>query len=35
LVTSRKNRPAVQAFLEALASEEIRVALQRAGFCKA
>ena len=35
LVTARKNRPAVQVFLEALASEEIRVALQRAGFCKA
>src|SRR6202142_3165250 len=35
LVTARKNRPAVQVFLEALASEEIRVALARAGFWKA
>ena len=35
LVTARKDRPAVQVFLEALASEEIRVALERAGFCKA
>jgi putative molybdopterin biosynthesis protein len=32
LVASRKQRPAVQAFLDALASEESRAALQRAGF---
>ncbi|MDO9060198.1 MAG: substrate-binding domain-containing protein, partial [Bradyrhizobium sp.] len=32
LVTARKQRPAVQAFLAALASEEGRAALQRAGF---
>jgi len=32
LVTARKNRPAVQAFLRALASEESRDALERAGF---
>jgi putative molybdopterin biosynthesis protein len=32
LVTSRKQRPAVQAFLDALASEESRDALARAGF---
>ena len=32
LVTARKQRPAVQAFLEALASEEVRAALRRAGF---
>jgi putative molybdopterin biosynthesis protein len=32
LVTARKNRPAVQAFLRALASEEARAALERAGF---
>jgi putative molybdopterin biosynthesis protein len=32
LVTARKQRPAVQAFLRALASEESRAALQRAGF---
>lgn len=32
LVTARKERPAVRAFLEALASEDIRAALQRAGF---
>ena len=35
LVTARKNRPAVQAFLEALASEESRAALTQAGFRKA
>jgi molybdate-binding protein len=35
LVTARKNRPAVQAFLQALASEESRAALERAGFRKA
>ncbi|WP_079607087.1 molybdopterin biosynthesis protein [Bradyrhizobium erythrophlei] len=35
LVTARKNRPAVQAFLEALASEESRAALEAAGFRKA
>jgi putative molybdopterin biosynthesis protein len=35
LVTARKHRPAVQAFLEALASEETRAALERAGFRKA
>jgi putative molybdopterin biosynthesis protein len=32
LVTARKQRPAVQAFLAALASEDGRAALQRAGF---
>ena len=32
LVTARKNRPAVQAFLQALASEESRAALEQAGF---
>jgi molybdenum cofactor synthesis domain-containing protein len=32
LVTARKQRPAVQAFLKALASEESRAALERAGF---
>ncbi|QPF88301.1 molybdopterin biosynthesis protein [Bradyrhizobium genosp. L] len=32
LVTARKQRPAVQAFLEALASDESRVALTKAGF---
>jgi putative molybdopterin biosynthesis protein len=32
LVTARKQRPAVQAFLEALASEESRAALALAGF---
>src|SRR5258708_738150 len=32
LVSARKQRPAVQAFLEWLASEETRAALQRAGF---
>ncbi|QWG14302.1 molybdopterin biosynthesis protein [Bradyrhizobium sediminis] len=32
LVTARKQRPAVQAFLKALASEEGRAALVRAGF---
>jgi molybdate-binding protein len=32
LVTARKQRPAVQAFLEALASEEGRRALEQAGF---
>jgi putative molybdopterin biosynthesis protein len=35
LVTARKQRPAVQAFLDALASDESRVALERAGFTKA
>jgi molybdenum cofactor synthesis domain-containing protein len=35
LVTARKNRPAVQAFLQALASEESRAALEQAGFRKA
>jgi molybdenum cofactor synthesis domain-containing protein len=35
LVTARKNRPAVRAFLEALASEEGRAALEAAGFRKA
>ena len=35
LVTARKNRPAVRAFLEALASEETRAALEQAGFRKA
>jgi putative molybdopterin biosynthesis protein len=32
LVTARKQRPAVQAFLQALASEESRAALAQAGF---
>ena len=32
LVTARKNRPAVQAFLQALASDESRAALAQAGF---
>src|SRR3954454_24237566 len=32
LVTSRRNRPAVQAFLRALASDESRSALTQAGF---
>ena len=32
LVTARKQRPAVQAFLDALASEQGRAALQQAGF---
>jgi putative molybdopterin biosynthesis protein len=32
LVTARKQRPAVQAFLDALASEEGRAALTQAGF---
>src|SRR6202163_739726 len=35
LVTARKERPAVQAFLRALASEESRTALEHAGFRKA
>jgi putative molybdopterin biosynthesis protein len=32
LVTARKQRPAVQAFLQALASDEGRAALAEAGF---
>jgi putative molybdopterin biosynthesis protein len=32
LVTARKGRPAVQAFLDALGSDEARAALERAGF---
>ncbi|MBR0717153.1 molybdopterin biosynthesis protein [Bradyrhizobium liaoningense] len=32
LVTARKQRPAVQAFLDALASDDSRAALERAGF---
>jgi putative molybdopterin biosynthesis protein len=32
LVTARKQRPAVQAFLQALASDEGRAALEQAGF---
>jgi putative molybdopterin biosynthesis protein len=32
LVTARKQRPAVQAFLDALASQEGRAALEQAGF---
>jgi putative molybdopterin biosynthesis protein len=32
LVTARKQRPAVEAFLAALASDETRTALQQAGF---
>jgi putative molybdopterin biosynthesis protein len=35
LVTARKQRPAIQAFLDALGSEESRAALERAGFSKA
>jgi putative molybdopterin biosynthesis protein len=35
LVTARKHRPAVQAFLRALASQESRAALEAAGFRKA
>ena len=35
LVTARKQRVGVQAFLDALASEESRAALERAGFTKA
>jgi putative molybdopterin biosynthesis protein len=35
LVTARKQRPAVQAFLDALSSNESRMALERAGFTKA
>src|SRR5579863_7921689 len=35
VVTARKQRPAVRAFLEALASDESRLALERAGFTKA
>jgi len=34
LVTARKHRPAVQAFLQALASQESRAALEAAGFRK-
>jgi len=32
LVSARKNRPAVQAFLSALASDDSRAALEKAGF---
>jgi putative molybdopterin biosynthesis protein len=32
LVTARKQRPAVQVFLDALAATESRAALERAGF---
>jgi putative molybdopterin biosynthesis protein len=32
LVTARKQRPAVQAFLDALGSNEARAALERSGF---
>lgn len=32
LMTARKQRPAVQAFLDALGSDEARTALERAGF---
>lgn len=32
LVTTRKNRPAVQVFFDALGSDEVRAALKRAGF---
>jgi putative molybdopterin biosynthesis protein len=32
VVTARKHRPAVQAFLQALASEKSRAALEAAGF---
>jgi putative molybdopterin biosynthesis protein len=35
LVTARRERAGVQAFLEALASDESRAALKRAGFTKA
>jgi molybdenum cofactor synthesis domain-containing protein len=35
LVSARRNRPAVQAFLDALASEQSRAALTKAGFRKA
>src|SRR4051794_26026674 len=35
LVTARKQRPAVQAFLAALSSDEARAALERAGFRRA
>jgi molybdenum cofactor synthesis domain-containing protein len=35
LVTSRKQRPAVHAFLDALSSDESRAALEGAGFTKA
>ena len=35
LVKARKQRPAVQAFLDALASEEARAALEKAGFAPA
>jgi putative molybdopterin biosynthesis protein len=35
LVSARKHRPAVQAFLRALASDESRAALEAAGFRKA
>jgi molybdenum cofactor synthesis domain-containing protein len=35
LVAARKQRPAVQAFLDALSSNESRVALEQAGFTKA
>jgi putative molybdopterin biosynthesis protein len=35
LVTARKQRAGVQAFLEALASDESRAALKGAGFSKA
>jgi len=31
-VTARKSRPAVQAFLQALASDESRAALAQVGF---
>jgi len=34
-VTARKQRPAAQAFLRALASDESRAALEAAGFRKA
>lgn len=32
LVTARKQRPAVQAFLDALGAEEVRASLERTGF---
>jgi putative molybdopterin biosynthesis protein len=32
LVTSRRERPAVQAFVESLKSDETHAALERAGF---
>ena len=32
LVTSRKERPAVHAFLDALASADVRKSLEQAGF---